>query len=98
MTQSVNPPQILLEPEQYEMLQQIAQAQGSTVVAVVQEVLRLGLESLQKQKQQRREALQRLNRIRQEIQQTHGMIADDLVAQVRREREAQIEQMLNDSP
>lgn len=96
MTQSVNPPQILLEPEQYELLQQIAQAHGSTVVAVVREVVQLGLESLQNKKQQRREALERLNRIRQEIQQTHGMIADDLVTQVRTEREAQIEQMLND--
>lgn len=95
MLQSTNP-QIFLEPKQYETLQQIAEARGSSVVAVVQEVVQLGIESLQKQKQQRREALQRLNRIRQEIQQTHGMIADDLVAEVRTEREAQIEQMLND--
>lgn len=76
-----------MEPEQYEILQQIAYAQGSTVVAVVQEVVRLGLESLQKQKQQRREALERLNHLRQEIALTHGIIRGDLVASVRRERE-----------
>lgn len=97
MTQSANPPQIPLEPEQYEILQQIAYAQGSTVVAVVQEVVRLGLESLQKQKQQRQEALERLNHLRQEIARTHGMIQGDLVASVRRERETQIEEMLNNS-
>lgn len=97
MTQSANSPQILLDIEQYETLQQIAQAKGSSVVAVVQEVMQLGIESLQNQKQQRLDALAQLNRLRQEIQQNHGTITDNLVAEVRKEREAQIEETLKDS-
>ena len=48
MLQSTNP-QIFLEPKQYKTLQQIAEARGSSVVAVVQEVVQLGIETLQKQ-------------------------------------------------
>ena len=54
---------------------------------VAQEVVRLGLESLEIKKQRRKEALEGLEQMRQEMYRTHGMSPGDPVAEVRAERE-----------
>lgn len=98
MTERDHSSQVLLEPEQYEALAQLASLQGSTISDVAQQVVRLGLEALQKQKQQRMEALERLNQRRLEYHQMHGMYPGDPVAEVRAEREKQIERVMRGEP
>lgn len=87
----------ILEPEQYEALAQLASKQGRTLADVAREVVRLGLESLQ-QKQQRLETLERLNQRRLEYHRMHGMYPGEPVAEVRAEREKQIERVMRGEP
>lgn len=93
MTEQNNSSQVVLEPEQYETLAQLASKQGRTISDVAQEVVRLGLESLEIKKQRRKEALERLEQMREEIYRTHGMYPGDPVAEVRTEREKQIDRV-----
>ncbi|MBF2008588.1 MAG: hypothetical protein IGS49_24870 [Chlorogloeopsis fritschii C42_A2020_084] len=86
--------QLVLEPEQYKMLAKLAKKQGRTINDVVREVVRLGLESLELRKQRRKEALERLEQTRQEIYRTQGMYQGDPIAEVRAEREKQIDRVL----
>jgi hypothetical protein len=48
----------------------------------------------QERDRQQEKALERLNAIREEIQQTHGIYFGDLIAEVRGEREEQIERLI----
>jgi len=98
MTQQVSDSQVLLAQSQYETLAEIARLQDSTISDVAREVVRLGLEALQQQQQQRQEALDHLKLLREEIYQTHGMYPGDIVAQVRAEREKNMETMLKGEP
>ncbi|KAB8315051.1 hypothetical protein SD81_034220 [Tolypothrix campylonemoides VB511288] len=93
MTEQNNSSQVVLEPEQYETLAQLASKQNRTISDVAQEVVRLGLESLEIKKQRRKEALERLEQMREEIYRTHGMYPGDPVAEVRTEREKQIDRV-----
>ena len=94
MTQQRHPP-LALEPEQYATLTQLATQQDRTISEVAVEVVRLGLETLkQRGDRQPQKALERLNLLREEIQQTHGIYSGDLVAEVRTEREEQIERLI----
>jgi len=100
MTKSTYPP-LVLEPEQYDTLLQLATQKHQTVSEVAVEVVRLGLETL-KQKdttshvrdRQPQKALECLNSLRAEIQQTHGIYSGDLVAEIRSERQEQIEKII----
>ncbi len=94
MTEQAQGFQVLLDSQQYETLAQLASLQNRTVSDVVQQVVRLGLEALEEQKQQRQEALNCLECLREEIYQTHGMYPGDIVAEIRTQREKEIEQML----
>lgn len=95
MTAQTQQSQILLPPEQYETLAQIATKQGRTISEVVQEMVRLGLESFKEQHKVRQmEILERLNKTREEIYRTHGMYPGDIVAEVRAEREKQIDRVM----
>lgn len=94
MTEQAQGFQVLLDSQQYETIAQLASLQNRTISDVVQQVVRLGLEALQEQKQQRQEALNCLESLRQEIYQTHGMYPGDIVAEIRAQREKDIEQML----
>lgn len=98
MTEQHNSSQLVLEPEQYEALAQLASKQNRTVSDVARQVVRLGLESLEQKKQQRKEALERLEQMRQEIYQKHGMYEGDPVAEVRAEREKQIDRVMRGEP
>ncbi|NER07110.1 MAG: hypothetical protein F6K17_33300 [Okeania sp. SIO3C4] len=96
MTQYPYPP-LILEPEQYDTLRLLATQKHQTLSEVAVEVVRLGLETLKQRSdrisdegdRQPQKALERLNSLRAEIQQTHGIYSGDLVAEVRTEREQQ---------
>ena len=97
MTEQQRHPPLVLEPEQYAVLTQLAARQHQTISEVTVEVVRLGLEALRHAKQRQRlpqEALKRLNALRDEIQQTHGIYPGDLVTEARVEREEQIERII----
>ncbi|MBC6480942.1 MAG: hypothetical protein GDA56_27365 [Hormoscilla sp. GM7CHS1pb] len=85
---------VLLAPEQYETLAQLASQEGRSISDLAQEMVRLGLETREKQKQHNLEILDSLTLLREEIYQTHGMFPGDLVAQVRAEREKQIDRVM----
>ena len=103
MTKSPYPP-LVLEPEQYDTLLQLATQKHQTVSEVAVEVVRLGLETLKQRSdeisdegdRQAQKPLERLNSLRAEIQQTHGIYSGDLVAEVRTEREEQIERIITE--
>ena len=52
MLEQHNSSVLVLEPEQYEALTQLASKQNRTISDVAREVVRLGLESLEQKKQQ----------------------------------------------
>lgn len=61
--------------------------------------MRLGLESFEdRQKARQMEILERLNKTREEIYRTHGMYPGDIVAEVRAEREKQIDRVMRGEP
>ncbi|NER35929.1 MAG: hypothetical protein F6J93_18400 [Oscillatoria sp. SIO1A7] len=93
MTQQSYPP-LVLEPEQYAALTQLATQQHQTISEVAVEIVSLGLEALRQRGErgdrQSQRALESLNAIRKQIQEKHGIYPGDLVAEVRAEREEQI--------
>ncbi|NEN88137.1 MAG: hypothetical protein F6K48_04070 [Okeania sp. SIO3H1] len=101
MTKSPYPP-LVLEPEQYDSLLQLATQKHLTLSEVAVEVVRLGLETLKQRSdiisgegdRQSQKTLERLNSLRAEIQQTHGIYSGDLLAEVRTEREEQMEKII----
>ncbi len=86
--------QILLEPEQHETLQKIAEREGRSLSDVAREVIQIGIEVRESDDEviwrKRQEALEHLNRIREEIREQHGVYEGNLIAEVRAEREKQI--------
>ena len=90
--------QILLEPEQHKTLQEIAEREGRSLSDVAREVIQRGLDAREREMGavwlKRTEALGRLNQIREAIQEQHGIYEGDLLGEVRKEREQQINDAL----
>ncbi|OGO38630.1 MAG: hypothetical protein A2W35_09600 [Chloroflexi bacterium RBG_16_57_11] len=86
--------QILLEPEQHIALQEIAQRQGQSISEVAREVIRLGLDVLEKDESsfwlKRMSAMEKLDQIRRSIQELHGIYESDLIEEARAERDRQL--------
>ncbi|NEQ36497.1 MAG: hypothetical protein F6K40_09495 [Okeania sp. SIO3I5] len=99
-------PTLVLEPEQYNTLLQLGTQKHQTLSEVAVEVVRLGLETLKQRSdgtsdvrdRQPQKALECLNSLRAEIQQTHGIYSGDLVAEVRTEQEEQMEKIITEKP
>jgi len=89
---------VLLAPEQYETLAQMASQEGRSISDLAQEMVRLGLETREKQKQHNLEILDRLTQRRIKYHRQHGMYPGDLVAEVRAEREKQIDKVMRGEP
>ncbi|HEY9706316.1 MAG TPA: hypothetical protein V6C58_28025, partial [Allocoleopsis sp.] len=87
-----NPTQIILEPEQYQTLAKMAERQSSNIDDVIKDVLRRGLQSMEEIKEKRILALDRLNKARLEYEQKYGVYQGDIIAEVREEREKEIDQ------
>ena len=87
--------QILLEPEQHEALSNIAQREGRSISDVAREIIRMGLDAVARDNdavwRKRMKALERLNTIREEIRLQQGTYPGDLVDEVRRFRQSQLE-------
>lgn len=94
--------QILLKPEQHETLQKIAEREGRSLSDVAREVIQIGLDVRESDDkviwQKRQESLERLNRIREEIREQHGIYEGNLIAEVRAERERQINRVWKQDP
>ncbi len=82
--------QVLLERAQRRALAQIAKREGRSVSAVLRELIERGLAQKADERQQWREALANLRKIRQ-ANHARGIYQGDLVAEARAERETQIE-------
>jgi hypothetical protein len=88
--------QILLEREQRVKLAEMARRSKRSVSDVVREILRerLAEEDREAKKARVRETLERLNRFCDEVQAKHGVLKVDLIEEVRRESEEDIDRML----
>ena len=85
--------QILLEPGQHRALAELARRQGRSLSDLVREIVEEHLDEQGRQSrlQQELQALQALEQIRHRVQVEHGMCVGDLLAQVRDEREQDME-------
>ncbi len=85
--------QLLLESEQHQTLAEIAQREGRSISELVREILRehLSERDQETQKQQEIQALEKLAQIRERLEQQYGVYQGDLLAEVRAEREEEIE-------
>ena len=94
--------QILLEPEQHQALQQIAKREGRSLSDVAREVIQAGLKARQSDSEEiwenRKQAMLKLNKIRDAVQQAHGLYEGDLLAEARTIREEQGEEVWNQDP
>ena len=90
--------QILLEEEQHQSLAEIAQTEGRSVSGVVREIVGEYLaERLQGARLQRQmQAIEALTQIRRQVQKQHGVYQGDLLAEVRAEREQDVERVWRD--
>jgi len=85
--------QILLEPTQHSALAEIARLEKRSVSDVVRSIVDQYLNSRSEdvQKRRARQALEKLVAMRRKIQARSGVYQGDLLAEVRAEREAQME-------
>ena len=89
--------QLLLEPEQYEKMRELAREQGRSISQVARDLIDLGLEALRQDREERARrqeaALRCLRAIREAAAARYGVYDGDLLAEVRAEREASDERV-----
>ena len=87
--------QLLLEPEQHRALTEIARREGRSVSDLVREILRQHLVERDRdaRKQREMQAIEELTHIRQRLKEEHGVYQGDLLAEVRAEREEDMERI-----
>jgi hypothetical protein len=89
--------QLLLEPEQHERMRRIAEREGRSISDVARGLIGIGLKMLARDEkartQRRAKALDRLSEIREAVLARHGIYEGDLVAEVRSEREGNLDQV-----
>jgi hypothetical protein len=90
--------QILLDPGQHEALKTYAVAEGRSISSVAREVVDLGLRALRHRDRREEEALRSLDEIRRRVEERWGVLTDDALAEVRSEREQQLERVLRGDP
>ena len=90
--------QILLEPEQHQALTEIAQREGRSISDLVREIVGRHLAERDREVRLQRElqAIEELAHIRKQIQEQHGIYHVDLVAEVREERDRDMERVWGD--
>lgn len=88
--------QILLDKEQHEALQQIAERERRSVSELMREIVREYLAKSDREWLLARElaALDALDEIRKRVAERSGAFEGDLLAEVRAERESQMEEMM----
>ena len=92
--------QVLLESEQHEALAAIAEQEGRSISDVLREIVREHL--VERDREARNldalQAVEKLTRIRESVEQRYGTCPRDLVAEVRAEREAEMERVRQGKP
>jgi hypothetical protein len=92
--------QILLEPEQHRTLAELAKRKGRSISALVRESVQAYLVEQEKEteRERRTKALDALTDIRKRIEARLGVLDIDLVAEIREERDRDIERVLRGEP
>ena len=94
--------QILLEPEQHRRLKQIAERQGRSISDVARGVVSAGLEALAAEEEVRAvrwtQVERRLKAIREGAQARRGLYRGDLVAEIRSQRDEELDAPRRPSP
>lgn len=87
--------QLLLEPKQHQALVEIAQREGRSVSDLVREIVRQHLveRDQEARKQREMQAIEGLTQIRERLKEEHGVYQGDLLAEVRAEREEEMERI-----
>jgi hypothetical protein len=89
--------QLLLEPEQHERMRRIAEREGRSISDVARGLIGIGLKALARDEKARAQrsarALEHLSEIREAALARHGVYEGDLVAEVRSERERNLDQV-----
>lgn len=90
--------QILLEPGQHQALTEIAQREGRSISDLVREIVGEHLVERDREVRRQRElqAIEELTHIRKQIQEQQGVYHVDLVAEVREERDQDMERVWGD--
>jgi len=90
--------QILLEPEQHQALTEIARKEGRSLSDLVREIVRqhLAQQGRATRLQREIEAIDALTQIRRQLHAEHGIYPTDLLAEVRVEREQDVEHVWSD--
>ena len=90
--------QVLLEPEQHQALTEIAQREGRSMSDLVREIVRHYLTERDQEirMQQEIQAIEELTHIRKRLQEQYGVYEADLLAEVRAEREQDVERAWED--
>jgi hypothetical protein len=85
--------QLLLESEQHEALARIAEEEGRSISDLMREIVRQHLAEREKETEVRDalQAIEDLTKIRARIREEHGVYQGDLLAEVRAEREEDVE-------
>jgi len=87
--------QLLLELEQHQALAEIARREGRSISDLMREIVRQYLvERYQAARKQREmQAIEGLAQIRERLKDEHGVYRGDLLAEVRGEREGEVERI-----
>jgi hypothetical protein len=87
--------QILLEPEQHKALVEIARQEERSISDIVRHMISQHLEERTRDAKRQRaiDALDRLTRLREKVEQRSGVYQGDLVAEARAERSEQMERV-----
>jgi len=87
--------QFFLDDDQYDAVTQIATTQDRPIPDLVHDLVDLGLEKLKGRARDRQKALHRLAILRNSVEARHGLYLGDPVAEVRAERERQVNDALS---
>ena len=88
--------QILLKQEQHAALAHIASQNSRSISDVAREIVDLGLEYRRVKTEERLKALDNLEQLRKKIAKQKGEYEGNFIAEVREEREKQINRMLEE--
>ncbi len=86
--------QVLLDPEQHARLRRIAEARGVSISEVVREIVDIGLEHIERERDARLRALDDLARLGDALERAVGRIPADIVRSVREERDARLHEIV----
>lgn len=88
--------QILLERNQHQSLQELAAAEGRSMSEIIREAVAEYLLERDEvnERRRRKEALEELSKIREEIEGRFGVYPGDLVAEIREERADELERVM----